>query len=78
MEYPSNPFTWGTQKYRMYEDLKAGSCTNLRWSSSGFLKYGGRISEIRKALAPCGWMVTVKRAPKLRRVCEYTLVRKVV
>jgi hypothetical protein len=54
-QFPPNPFKPGSQKYRIYEELKDGPITNARIIQQyGIFNSTGRCSEIREFLKPHG------------------------
>lgn len=62
--YPENPYKEGTQKHQIYQLLVARGRayihemnTPKRYGGLGVARYGARLSEIRKDLAPLGWDV---------------------
>lgn len=59
--YPPNIFTYGTQLYRVYEELKQGERCGLHFQQIHIPEYRSRINSIKKYLETVGF--TIKSRP---------------
>lgn len=72
--FPENPFTVGTQNWRLWERLRQGPVTNAEIVRElNIFNSTGRISEVRQALAGTGWTVDTKWIK--RGLFEYSVRR---
>ena len=60
-EYPVNPFTYGSQNWRLYDRLKDGPIRNSEiYSQLHLLKYTSRLSDVRAFLETEGYEIAKK------------------
>lgn len=60
-EYPANPFTYGTQSWRLYDRLKDGPVTNIEITRDmHIMNSTGRASDVRDFLEKEGYQLIAK------------------
>lgn len=74
LDYPRNPFKFGSGNYLTYERLTYGPATGLELSKYS-LSHSRRLSDLREKLIPMGWTVDNKRISNDPVIYEYFLIR---
>lgn len=74
--YPRNPFTVGTQNWRLYERLTDGPVTNAEIvRKMGIFNSTGRISDLRRRLQSMGLDVDGRAIDRESGLWEYRIRR---
>jgi hypothetical protein len=74
LDYPRNPFRYGSGNYLTYERLSIGPATGLELSKFS-LSHTRRLSDLKERLRPLGWTIENKRVCNDPVIYEYWLAK---